>query len=231
VAGLPVLDLRPPVRLDLWALMLALGVLGGTAVPPLSPMLVLASVIVSMGVLVWRELVPAEWWLMAILAPLFAACGVGIALVHATTPDPLAELAALEPGEVVVVGKIASPPVPSGYGYRADLRVEHLWHHNKEVVRGGGVEVFAVDLSGLGVGDRVRVDGEISLPEPGEDGFDYARYLGTNSKLLTGTPSPKAPLTSRSPSGRTTTSSRSILYRWWRSSGVRESRASGAMLA
>jgi competence protein ComEC len=175
----PVLDLRPPVRLDLWALMLAVGVLVGTVVPPLSPMFVLASVIVSAGVLVWRELVPAEWRLMAILAPLFAACGVGISFLHSATPDPLAELAALEPGEVVVVGKIASPPVPSGYGYRADLRVEHLWHHNQEIVRGGGVEVFAVDLSGVGVGDRVRVDGEISLPEPGEDGFDYARYLST----------------------------------------------------
>jgi competence protein ComEC len=179
LAAPPVLDLRPPVRLELWALMLAVGVLVGTVVPPLSPMLVLASVIVSAGVLVWRELVPAEWRLMAILAPLFAACGVGISFLHSATPDPLAELAALEPGEVVVVGKIASAPVPSGYGYRADLRVEHLWHHNQEVVRGGGVEVFAVDLSGVGVGDRVRVDGGISLPEPGEDGFDYARYLST----------------------------------------------------
>ena len=80
---------------------------------------------------------------------------------------------------MVVVGRIASPPVPSGYGYRADLRVEHLWHDNEEILRGGGAEVFAVDLSGVGVGDRVRVDGEISLPEPGEDGFDYVRYLST----------------------------------------------------
>jgi competence protein ComEC len=40
------------------------------------------------------------------------------------------------------------------------------------------VEVFAADLS-VGVGDRVRVDGEISRPEAGEDGFDYARYLST----------------------------------------------------
>jgi competence protein ComEC len=174
-----VLDLRPPVRLDLWALMLAVGVVVGTVVPPLSPMLVLASAIVSAGVLFWRDLVPAEWRLMAILAPLFAAGGVGIALLHAATPDPLAELAALEPGEVVVAGKIASPPVPSGFGYRADLRVEHLWHDNEEILRGGGVEVFAMDLTGVGVGDRVRVDGEISLPKPGEDGFDYALYLST----------------------------------------------------
>ena len=165
--------------MDLWALALTAGVLVGTVVPPLSPMLVLASAIVSAGVLVWRDLVPAEWRLMAILAPLFVTCGVGIAFLHAATPDPLAELAALEPGEVVVVGRIASPPVPSGYGYRADLRIEHLWHHNEEIVRGGGVEVFAVDLSGVGVGDRVRVDGEISLPEPGEGDFDYTRYLST----------------------------------------------------
>jgi hypothetical protein len=42
-----------------------------------------------------------------------------------------------------------------------------LWYEGREVLRGGGV----------GVGDRVRVDGEISLPEPGEDDFDYAKYL------------------------------------------------------
>src|SRR5215211_2035352 len=142
-------------------------------------MFVLASAIVSVGTLWWRSLVPAEWRLMAILAPLFAAGGVGIALVHATTPDPLAELAAIEPGEVVIVGRMATPPVPSSWGYRADVRVEHLWYENREVLRGGGVEVFAGDLGDVGVGDRVRVDGEISLPEPGEDDFDYARYLST----------------------------------------------------
>jgi competence protein ComEC len=60
----------------------------------------------------------------------------------------------------------------------ADLRVERLWYEGKEVLRGGGVEVFAGDLS-IGVGDRVRVDGEISRPQVGEDGFDYARYLAT----------------------------------------------------
>jgi hypothetical protein len=77
-------------------------------------------------------------------------------------------------------------------------------------LRGGRVEVFAGDLS-LGVGDRIRVDGEISRPEAGEDGFDYARYLDTSSALLTGIPSPKTPLTSRFASGRMITSSRSIL--------------------
>jgi competence protein ComEC len=56
--------------------------------------------------------------------------------------------------------------------------VEHLWREGREVLRGGGVEVFAGDSS-VGVGDRVRVDGEISVPEVGEDGFDYARYLST----------------------------------------------------
>ena len=45
-------------------------------------------------------------------------------------------------------------------------------------MRGGGVEVFAADLS-IGVGDRVRVEGEISRPQIGEDGFDYGRYLAT----------------------------------------------------
>jgi competence protein ComEC len=166
------------VRLDLWAIVLAAGVALGTVAPPLAPVLLAAGLIVAVGTLVWRDLVPAEWRLMAVLAPLFTAGGVMIALLHAATPDPLAELAAMEPGEVMLVGRIASPPEPSGFGYMADLRVEHLWYEGREILRGGGVEVFAGDLS-LGVGDRVRVDGEISRPQIGEDGFDYARYLAT----------------------------------------------------
>ena len=172
------LDLRPPVRLDLWAITLALGIAAGTVAPPLATMLVLASAVVCVAASVWRDLVPPEWRLMAVLAPLFAAGGAGIALLHAATPDPLAELAAMEPGEVVVVGRVASPPERSSFGYRADVRVEHLWHEGEEVLRGGGLQVFAGDLS-VGVGDRVRVDGEISPPDPGDDGFDYARYLST----------------------------------------------------
>jgi hypothetical protein len=113
-------------------------------------------------------------------------------------------------GEVVLIGRIASPPEKSGFGYMADLRVEHLWYQGREVLRGGGVVVFAADLS-IGVGDRVRVDGEISRPQFGEDGFDYSRYLGTNSELLRATLSPKTPRTSRLLSGRTDTSRRSIL--------------------
>src|ERR671911_396870 len=115
---------------------------------------------------------------MAVLALFFAAGGVTIALLHAATADPLAELAAMEPGEVVLVGRIASPPEESGFGYMADFRVERLWFEGREVLRGGGVEVFAADLS-IGVGDRVRVEGEISRPQIGEDGFDYGRYLAT----------------------------------------------------
>src|ERR671912_2046464 len=84
----------------------------------------------------------------------------------------------MEPGEVVLVGRIASPPEESGFGYMADFRVERLWFEGREVLRGGGVEVFAADLS-IGVGDRVRVDGEISRPQIGEAGFDYGRYLAT----------------------------------------------------
>jgi competence protein ComEC len=167
------------VRLDLWAITLAVGIIVGTVVPVLAPMLVVASAIVSVGALLWRGLVSAEWRLMAILAPLFAAGGVAISFLHAATPDPLAELAALEPGEVVIVGRVASPAVPSGWGYRADVRVEHLWYEGREVLRGGGVEVFVGDLGGVGVGDLLRVDGEISLPEHGEEDFDYARYLST----------------------------------------------------
>jgi competence protein ComEC len=204
------LDLGPPVRLDLWAILLAAGVAVGTVDPPLAPVLVVASAIVATGAVLWRDLVPPEWRLMAVLGPLFAAGGVAISLLHAATPDPLAKLAAMEPGEVILVGRIASPPEQSSFGYRADLRVEHLWYEGSEVLRGGGVEVFAGDLS-VGVGDRVRVDGEISLPQAGEDGFDYERYLGTNSELLRVTLSPKTPLTSRLLSGYTETSSLSIL--------------------
>lgn len=174
----PGLDLRPPVRLDLWATALAAGIVIGTVVPVLAPAVVISCVVVCVGALVWRDLVPREWRLMALLAPVFVVGGVGIAGAHAGAHDPLAELAGLEPGEVVIVGKVSSPPVESGFGYRADVRVDHLWHEGREVLRGGGVEVFAPDLS-VGVGDRVRVDGEISLPEAGEDGFDYGRYLST----------------------------------------------------
>ena len=116
--------------------------------------------------------------MMAIVGPLFAAGGVGIALLHAATPDPLAELAAVEPGEVAIEGKVASAPTHGEFGSRADVRVERLWYENKEIIRGGGVEVFAPDMA-VGVGDRVRVVGEITPPEPGKDGFDYARYLST----------------------------------------------------
>ncbi len=176
-AGLA-LDLSPPVRMDLWATTVAAGVAVGTVAPLLAPMVLLASAVVTAGAALWPDLFPHEWRLMALLGPAFVAGGVAVAVVHAATPDPLAELAALEPGEVVLVGTVASPPEQSGYGYRADIRVEHLWFGSREVLRGGGVEVFAGDLS-VGVGDRVRVEGEISLPESGEDGFDYARYLST----------------------------------------------------
>jgi competence protein ComEC len=174
----PDLDLSPPVRLDLWAILLSTGLLVGTVAPPLAPVFLVAGLIVAIGALLLRDLVPSQWRLMAILAPLFAAGGITIALLHAATPDPLAELAAMEPGEVMLVGRIASPPEQSGFGYMADLRVERLWHEGEEVLRGGGVEVFAADLS-IGVGDRVRVRGEISRPQIGEDGFDYGRYLAT----------------------------------------------------
>lgn len=172
------LDLRPPVRLDLWSGALAAGIVAGMVAPPLAYALLMASIIVSGGALLWRDLVPPEWWMMAVLGPLFVGGGVGIASLHLATPDPLGELAALEVGEVIVAGVVASPPVPGGYGYRADVRVEHLWYDDREVLRGGGIQVYSGDLS-VGVGDRVRVDGEITRPQPGEDGFDYARYLST----------------------------------------------------
>ena len=124
----PDLDLSPPVRLDLWALLLAAGVTAGTVAPPLAPRVVVACIIVALATILWRELVPYEWRLMAFLGPLFAAGGVAIALLYAAAEDPLAELAAMQPGEVVLVGRMASPPEQSSFGYVADLRVEHLWY-------------------------------------------------------------------------------------------------------
>jgi hypothetical protein len=46
---------------------------------------------------------------MAILSSLFAVAGVRVSFLHAGTPGPLPELAALEPVEVVIVGSVASP--------------------------------------------------------------------------------------------------------------------------
>ena len=198
------------MRLDLWAVLFAAGVAVGTVAPPLAPVLVVACLVVAAATLMWNDLMPSEWRLMAVLGPVFAGAGVAVALLHGATEDPLAELAAVEPGEVMMVGRIASPPERSGFGYMADLRVDHLWYHGEEILRGGGVEVFAGDLS-VGVGDRVMVNGDISLPQVGDDGFDYGRYLGTNSEELRVTASPKTPLTSRLLSGRSNTSSRSIL--------------------
>jgi hypothetical protein len=101
---------------------------------------------------------------MAVLSPLFVAGGAGIALLHTTAFDPLLELAAIEPGEVVVVGRVISPPVPTKIGSRADVRVEHLWYEEKEVLRGGGVQVYANDIR-VGVGDRVQLNGSLRTPK------------------------------------------------------------------
>ncbi len=173
------LDLSPPARLDLWAITVAAGILAGTLAPPFAVVLIVASAVVSAGALLWSDLVPEEWRMMAILALLFMVCGVGVAFLHASAPDPLAEFAALEPGEVTIVGKVSTPPAETGYGYRADVRVESLYYEGDEVLRGGGVEVYSFDMTGVGVGDRVEGYGEITPPPPAEDGFDYGRYLST----------------------------------------------------
>ncbi len=174
------LDLSPPVRLDLWALLFALGVVAGTMVAPLAVAFLLASLAASAIVALRQGLIPGKWRAMALFSPLFVAGGIGVAFLHATVPDPLRDLAAVEPGGVVVVGRVHSPPVPTSYGYRADVRVEHLWYEESEVLRGGGVQVYGGDLP-FGVGDRVRVDGELTRPEVSEDGFDYGRYLETKN--------------------------------------------------
>ena len=172
------LDLRPPVRLDLWALLLATGIVAATVAPLLAAILLLTSLVFSVAVAARSGLVPDEWRAMAVLSPLFVAGGVGIALLHTTVSDPLLELAEVEPGEVVVVGRVVSPPVPTKVGYRADVRVEHLWYEEKEVLRGGGVQVYSGDMR-VGVGDRVQTSGELTRPEIKEDGFDYGQYLQT----------------------------------------------------
>ena len=172
------LDLRPPVRLDLWALLFATGIVAATVAPLLAAILLLTGLVVSVAVAFRSGLVPDEWRVMAVLSPLFVASGAGIALLHTTAFDPLLELAEVEPGEVVVVGRVVSPPVPTKVGYRADVRVEHLWYEEKEVLRGGGVQVYSGDMR-VGVGDRVQTSGELTRPEVKEDGFDYGQYLQT----------------------------------------------------
>ena len=104
----PRLDLRPPIRLDLWALLLSLGIVSGTLAPPLGIALVLSGGAISLAAGFRRPgLVPPGWRAMAVLGPLFLASGVGIAMLHALTFDPLRELAAVQPGEVMVVGRIS----------------------------------------------------------------------------------------------------------------------------
>jgi len=164
--------------MDLWALLLAAEIVAATVAPPLAAALFLASLIVSAGAAIRLGLVPDDWRAMAVLSPLFVAGGAGIALLHTMAFDPLLELAAIEPGEVVVVGRVISPPVPTKIGYRAEVRVEHLWYEEKEVLRGGGVQVYANDMR-VGVGDRVQLNGELTHPETKEDGFDYGQYLQT----------------------------------------------------
>lgn len=175
-SDLPKLDLSPPVCLDTWALTFVAGLLAGIVVPALLPALVLASLIVCAGAALRRSLVPERWRVMAVVCPVFVIAGAGAALLHSQAPDPLERLAEIEPGEVTVVGEVASPPEPSGIGYGVDLHVEHLWYEDEELLRGGGLRVQAPSLS-VGVGDRIMLEGEISRPE-GDD-FDYARYLST----------------------------------------------------
>lgn len=114
---------------------------------------------------------------MALISPAFLLAGVGAGLLHTQSPDPLAELAEIEPGEVSVTGRLASPPDPSGIGYGADMDVESLSYEGEEILQGGKLRINSPSLS-VGVGDEIRVVGEISEPEP-FDGFDYGRYLRT----------------------------------------------------
>ncbi|QYJ14754.1 hypothetical protein Rxycam_00558 [Rubrobacter xylanophilus DSM 9941] len=164
--------------LDLWPAATISGLVLGTVAPAAAVAALLAALVVSAGAGLREDLVPGPWRLMALLAPLFVGCGVGVALLHASAPDPLARLAALEPEGVVVEGRISSPPESAGFGHRAELQVESLWYGDREALRGGAVELFAPGLGSLGVGDEVRAEGRLYVPEPSPD-FDYARYLAT----------------------------------------------------
>ncbi|MCA1718585.1 MAG: ComEC/Rec2 family competence protein [Actinobacteria bacterium] len=177
------LDLRPPVRLDLWALLLAMGIVAATVAPLLATILLLTSLVVSVAVAAWGGLVPDEWRAMAVLSPLFVASGAGIALLHTTAFDPLLELAEVEPGEVVVVGRVVSPPVPTKVGYRADvlsgvIYARGVWLADEE--RGWVGQVHRRTDAALGYGLRPRegavvrgmVLGDSSrLPEEVEEAF------------------------------------------------------------
>jgi hypothetical protein len=195
----PKLDLSPPVCLDAWAVCFVAGLLTTTVVPMFVPALVLAVFVIVLGAGIWRSLVPERWRLMALISPLFLLAGVGAAALHSASPDPLGELASLEPGEVYVAGRVASPPEPSGIGYGSDLLVDSLSYEGNEVVTGGKLRLQAPNL-GVGAGDEVRVRGEISEPEP-YDNFDYGRYLRTVSSLVNAGSRPSTPLTSTASSG------------------------------
>ncbi|HET6886256.1 MAG TPA: hypothetical protein VFH32_08515, partial [Rubrobacteraceae bacterium] len=54
----PVLDLREPVRLDAWAITLAIGIVAGTVAPTLVPAIIAACIIFSVAALAWRSFVP-----------------------------------------------------------------------------------------------------------------------------------------------------------------------------
>jgi len=174
---LPELNLEAPVCLDAWAFAFVAGIVAVTVVPAFVPFLLSASGVVCAGAVFWRSLVPERWRVMALISPLFLLAGVGAGALHSASPEPVAELAETSPGEVAVEGWVASPPEPAGIGYGADLRVDQLYYEGREIITGGKLRVQSPDLS-VGVGDEVRVRGEISAPEPAED-FDYGRYLGT----------------------------------------------------
>lgn len=179
---LPELDLSPPVCLDTWAITFVAGLVAATVVPAFVPALVIAAGVICAGAGLWRSLVPHRWRVMALISPLFLLAGVGAAVLHSQAPDPLEELAEIAPGEVAVVGRIASPPEPAGIGYGADLLVDRLYYEESEIVTGGKLRVQSPDLR-VGVGDEVRLWGEITSPEPSAD-FDYGRYLRTVSLLV-----------------------------------------------
>lgn len=174
---LPNLDLRQPVCLDAWAISFVAGLVAATVVPAFIPALVLAAGVVCAGAVVCRSLVPEHWRLMALISPAFLLAGVGAAMLHSESPDPLQKLAGIAPGEVSVEGRVASPPEPAGVGYGADLLVDRLYYEKDDIIVGGKLRVQSPDLS-VGVGDKVRVRGEISTPGSSGD-FDYRRYLST----------------------------------------------------
>lgn len=175
---LPELDLSPPVCLDTWAITFVAGLVAATVVSAFVPALVISVGVICAGAGLWRSLVPHRWRVMTLISPLFLLAGVGRPRSTHRLQSPSKSLRRLRPASRGG-GQDSSPPEPAGIGYGADLLADRLYYEESEIVTDGKLRVQSPDLR-IGVGDEVRLWGEITSPEPSAD-FDYGRYLRTVS--------------------------------------------------